>query len=71
MLPCHVQCPAASDADLLRVHDVEYLAHIKELCARPGGVTPRVHIDGDTVVSPLSDVAARAAAGAVMMAVDM
>ena len=66
-----MQCPAASDADLLRVHDVEYIAHIKALCAKSGGLSARTHVDQDTVVSPLSDAAARAAAGAVMMAVDM
>lgn len=49
----------ASDAQLLAVHDGDYLASVADLCRRGGG-----RLDADTVASPASYDVARLAAGA-------
>ncbi len=55
---------AATDEDLLRVHDARYLASIGELRGRAA------MLDADTFTSPESDEVARLAAGAVLDGVD-
>ena len=57
--------PVVEEADLLRVHDAEYLATI----ARLAPVQGIVHLDPDTSMSAGSLTAARRAAGAVVSAV--
>jgi acetoin utilization deacetylase AcuC-like enzyme len=57
--------PAATDADLVRVHSQRYVHLIGEACRAGGG-----WLDADTIVTPGSDAAARAAAGGAMLAVD-
>jgi acetoin utilization deacetylase AcuC-like enzyme len=59
-----VEPRAATDEDLLRVHDRRYLASIKQLRGRAAILDP------DTFTSPESDEVARLAAGAVLDAVD-
>jgi acetoin utilization deacetylase AcuC-like enzyme len=49
----------ASDAQLLAVHDGDYLQSVADLCRRGGG-----RLDADTVASPASYDVARLAAGA-------
>ena len=55
----------ATDADLLRVHSRRYADLIGRACRAGGG-----WLDHDTLIAPGSDGAARAAAGAAMLAVD-
>jgi len=57
--------PVVEEADLLRVHDAEYLATIARLAPAQG----IVHLDPDTSMSAGSLTAARRAAGAVVSAV--
>lgn len=62
----HVQARPASDADLLRVHAPGYLAQIKACAPRTG----YAQLDPDTVMNRHTLAAARAAAGAGLVAVD-
>ncbi len=55
---------AATDADLGRVHDGEYIESLKSIRGRAA------RLDADTFVSPDSDDVARLAAGAVLTAID-
>jgi acetoin utilization deacetylase AcuC-like enzyme len=55
----------ASDADLALVHTAAHVARIRDLAARGGGA-----IDSDTYVGPRSFEVARAAVGALLVAVD-
>ena len=55
----------ASDADLALVHTAAHVARIRDLAARGGGA-----IDSDTYVGPRSFEVARAADGALLVAVD-
>ncbi|WP_435019215.1 histone deacetylase family protein [Tundrisphaera sp. TA3] len=55
----------ATDAELLRVHTPAHLADITRQVAAGGG-----QVEEDTWISPLSEVAARLAAGAAVDAVD-
>ncbi len=55
---------SATDADLLRVHDVAYLESLKAVRGRASMLDP------DTFTSPDSDDVARLAAGAVLTGVD-
>ena len=55
---------AATDEDLLRVHDAEYVVTLKEARGRA------TMLDPDTFTSPESEDVARLAAGAVLTAVD-
>jgi acetoin utilization deacetylase AcuC-like enzyme len=59
------EAPLADDADLLAVHDADYLAAIARAAPQSG----RLELDADTYMSPGSLVAARRAAGAVVQAV--
>ncbi|MCC6628462.1 MAG: histone deacetylase [Chloroflexi bacterium] len=54
----------ATDTDLERVHSARYIRAIGEMARSGGG-----WLDFDTIVTPGSDVAARAAAGAALLAV--
>ena len=56
----------ASVDELVRVHDADLVARIRDFCASGGG-----SIDGDTYASPGSWDTARRAAGAVLDAVDV
>jgi acetoin utilization deacetylase AcuC-like enzyme len=60
------EAPAASDAELARVHPRAYVERIRELAPREG----LVRLDADTGMSPASLEAALRAAGAVVAAVD-
>jgi acetoin utilization deacetylase AcuC-like enzyme len=60
-----LEATAAGNADLERVHAPRYVRAIGELARAGGG-----WLDYDTVVTPGSDDAARAAAGAALLAVD-
>ncbi len=55
----------ATDAELLRVHDAAYLAHVMSTAGRA------VAFDADTVTSPASVELARLAAGAACQGVDL
>ncbi|UJA19673.1 histone deacetylase [Thermoleophilia bacterium SCSIO 60948] len=57
--------PAASDAQLERVHSGEHVRAVRELCESGGG-----YIDGDTIASAGSFAAATHAAGGAVAAVD-
>ncbi|MBW8813213.1 MAG: histone deacetylase family protein [Caulobacterales bacterium] len=59
------EAPLAEDADLLRVHDADYVAAI----VRGAPAAGRLELDADTYMSPGSLTAARRAAGAVVQAV--
>jgi acetoin utilization deacetylase AcuC-like enzyme len=59
--------PAATDAQLQRVHSAEYVRHIRAV-APPAG---KVRLDPDTSMGPMSLSAALHAAGAVVLGVDL
>jgi len=61
----------ASIAALLRVHTPEHVARIEAAAAQAEREGAAVFLDGDTVVSPASWEAARAAAGCAMTAADL
>ena len=63
----HVDAPEVTQAQLLRVHTPDYLAHVEASMPENGFA----HLDPDTVVSPASFNAARRAAGALVKAVDL
>ena len=56
--------PAATDDDLRRIHDADYIESIRKLRGRPSMLDP------DTFISPQSDEVARLAAGAALTGVD-
>jgi acetoin utilization deacetylase AcuC-like enzyme len=62
-----VDAPLAEDSAILRAHPKSHLDHIAGLVPETGDVA----LDADTYVSPLSLRAARRAAGAQVLAVDM
>jgi acetoin utilization deacetylase AcuC-like enzyme len=62
-----VEAPLAEDAHLLRAHPARHLAALEAAAPREGLVA----IDGDTTLSPGTLRAARRAAGAVVLGVDM
>lgn len=59
--------PAATDAQLQRVHTPEYVRHIRAI-APPAG---KVQLDPDTSMGPMSLSAALHAAGAVVLGIDL
>ncbi len=61
------QAPAATDAQLQRVHSAEYVRYIRSV-APPAG---KVRLDPDTSMGPMSLSAALHAAGAVVLGVDL
>ncbi len=61
------EAPLATDAQLERVHPVEYVQAIREAAPESG----RVHLDPDTAMNPYSLQAALRAAGAGVLAVDL
>jgi len=61
-----VEAPAASDAQLARAHDADYLAMLEARVPATGWVS----LDGDTHMGPRSLLAARHAAGSVVAAVE-
>jgi len=63
----HFDAPEASRAALEAVHDPVYVARILAEAPKTG----MVEIDGDTVMTPLTLAAARHAAGAVVLGVDL
>ena len=63
----HIVAPEATMEQLTRVHPPAYVEAILGVRPRPGEL---VHVDGDTVMSAGSAVAARHAAGAAVAAVD-
>jgi acetoin utilization deacetylase AcuC-like enzyme len=67
----HIEGRHATAADLALVHDAEYVASVERAVAAADAATSLIHLDPDTVVSGGSWVAATAAAGCVMDAVDM
>lgn len=62
-----VEAPLATDAEILRVHPAEYLEALTAALPESG----IAGIDGDTFMSPGTLDAARRAAGAVVLGVDM
>lgn len=62
-----IEAPEVSDEQLARVHTPDYIERIKALMPVQG----HAHLDADTVVSPGTLKAARHAAGAAVMAVDL
>lgn len=78
------ELPKIRDADVLRVHDAEYIEHLKKCCKRlpkqvnymekgdvlNGDFEPTGSFDFDSSISEKSYDAACAAAGAVCYAVD-
>ena len=63
----HYDAPKATRADLLRVHDADYVDRIMAMAPREGSV----EIDGDTVMSPGTLEAALRASGAGILGVDL
>ena len=59
----HVEGRHATEEELARGHDAAYIARVRDLAAQGGG-----RLDADTVVSPGSWDASRAAAGSVLEA---
>lgn len=59
--------PAATDAQLTRVHDPAHVRHIRAI-APPAGI---VRLDDDTALGPMTLSAALHAAGAVVLGVDL
>ena len=59
--------PAASIAQLKRVHTAEYVEHIYNIAPKAG----LVHLDADTAMGPMSLSAALHASGAVILATDL
>ena len=62
-----VEAPLASDAEILRAHPADHLARLAAAAPQAGFAA----IDADTFLSPGSLAAARRAAGAVVLGVDM
>ena len=61
------EAPLATDAQLARVHPLEYVRAIREAAPESG----RVHLDPDTAMNPYSLNAALRGAGAGVLAVDL
>jgi acetoin utilization deacetylase AcuC-like enzyme len=62
-----LEAPAATKAQLERVHDKDYVEHIFNIAPKAG----LVRLDGDTAMGPMSLSAALHASGAVVMATDL
>jgi acetoin utilization deacetylase AcuC-like enzyme len=63
----HQDAPEVTEQQLLRVHDAEYLQRVESSVPQEG----LAYLDPDTPISPLSLKAAKRAAGAAALAVDM
>ncbi|MDY6829432.1 MAG: histone deacetylase family protein [Pseudomonadota bacterium] len=63
----HYEAPLATDGELTAVHSAAHLKHILEVAPRAG----LHYLDEDTAMSPGTVAAARRAAGAVRLAVDL
>lgn len=63
----HYDAPLAGREQLVRAHDPDYVDRIFRLAPSEG----QIEIDGDTVMTPHTLQAARRAAGAAVMAVDL
>ena len=61
------KAPAASKAQLLRVHSADYVEHIYNIAPKAG----LVRLDSDTAMGPMSLSAALHASGAVVLATDL
>ena len=61
------EAPLASDAELARVHPIEYVRAIREAAPERG----TVHLDPDTAMNPHTLSAALRAAGAAVLATDL
>jgi acetoin utilization deacetylase AcuC-like enzyme len=61
------EAPAATDAQLARVHSPDYIARIRQL-SPPAGL---VRLDADTAMGPMTLSACLHASGAVVMGVDL
>jgi acetoin utilization deacetylase AcuC-like enzyme len=61
------EAPLATDAQLARVHPVEYVRAIREAAPETG----TVHLDPDTAMNPFTLQAALRAAGAAVLATDL
>ncbi|MGH8675252.1 MAG: histone deacetylase family protein [Burkholderiales bacterium] len=61
------EAPLASDAELARVHPIEYVRAIRDAAPERG----TVHLDPDTAMNPYSLAAALRAAGAGVLAADL
>ncbi len=61
------EAPLATDAQLARVHPIEYVRAIREAAPESG----TVHLDPDTAMNPYSLNAALRAAGAAVLGVDL
>lgn len=59
--------PEATAGQMARVHDTEYLRHLEDIAPREG----LAHIDPDTYMNPGTLPAARRAAGAAVLGVDL
>jgi acetoin utilization deacetylase AcuC-like enzyme len=67
MVLMHHDAPAATDEQLMRVHDEAYVRHVRESSPSEG----YVWLDGDTAMGPKTLDAALHAAGAAVHAVDL
>lgn len=65
----HREAPAATDEQLLRVHSADYLQRIKS--AVPTAIESLVNFSDEVYLSPNTLLAARHAAGAAILGVDM
>jgi acetoin utilization deacetylase AcuC-like enzyme len=63
----HHEAPLATEAQLARVHPIEYVRAIRDAAPREG----TVHLDPDTAMNPHSLQAALRAAGAAVLATDL
>ena len=61
------EAPLATDAQIARVHPIEYVQAIREASPQSG----RVHLDPDTAMNPYSLQACLRAAGAAVLATDL
>ena len=61
------EAPLATDAQLARVHPIEYVRAIRDAAPRHG----TVHLDPDTAMNPFTLQAALRAAGAAVLATDL
>lgn len=59
--------PEATDADLVRVHNIDYVRNIRKLAPKAG----LVRLDADTAMGPMSLSACLHASGAVLLATDL
>lgn len=59
--------PAATDEQLLRVHEADYVKHIKRIAPLAG----MVHLDADTAMGPMTLTACMHASGAAVLATEL